>query len=450
MLHTRIFLQKDYGIYINLYAWVGFLIVVYLFGMETTYFNYATKEGANEQKVFRITQTFVLAISFIISVTIALFAGPLAQYFNVPNHPEFIVWLAIILFIDASVSIPFARLRLQKKAALFATAKIINVALQIGLNIYFLLIIYNPEFGIGYMLLANLIANSFYLLFFLKTLVSWRPTFDKQVFSTMFSYAFPIMLTGLAGIANENFSRIMLISWLPENFYPGRDADYALGIFGAAYRFSVIMAVAVTAFRFAAEPFFFSHASNKNSPLLFAKVNHYFTLVCCFILLGVTINLDLLKYIIGSTFWEGLDVVPILMTGMIFFGVYYNISVWFKLNGKTYFGTIITVIGVVITVALNYFLIPLYGYMGSSWATLLCYFFMAMICYALGQKYFPVPYKLLSEFGYLILTWSLILISGYVTISNQVLATSFHALVILFFLAVVFMFEKNYWRSSVD
>jgi O-antigen/teichoic acid export membrane protein len=450
VLHSRIFLPDTYGVFIGLYVWVALLNVVYLFGMETAYFRFSTREGADEQKTFRVAQTFVLLISFSLSAIFFVFSGPLASKLNVAAHPEFISWLAILMFVDAAVAIPFARLRLQKKAKLFAAAKIINVIIQIGLNFYFLLVIYDPTFGIGYVLLANLLANLFYVLFFLRTLVTWRPSLDRELFSSMFRYAFPIMLTGLAGMVNELFSREMMLWWLPENFYPGRTSLHALGIFGAAYRLSVIMNLAVQAFRFAAEPFFFSNALHKDSPWLFAKVNHYFTIVCCFLLLGVTINLDILKYFLDEPYWEGLGIVPILLTAVMFLGLYYNFSVWFKLTDKTYFGTLITVGGVVLTIGLNYLLIPVYGYIGSSWATLACYFCMAMACYAFGQKYYPIPYKLVEEFGYLIFVLALIKLSEYVTISNQVIATGFHIGVMLFFLAITYWRERKYWSSSVE
>ncbi|CAN5385151.1 polysaccharide biosynthesis C-terminal domain-containing protein [soil metagenome] len=450
VLHTRIFLPEAYGTYINLYAWVAILNVIYLFGMETAYFRFATKAGADEQKVFRITQTFVLAISLSISLLIFLFSIPLSNELNVPGHADFIAWLSILMFVDAAVSIPFARLRLRKKAALFASAKLINVAIQVGLNLYFLLVIYQPSIGIGYLLLANLIANLFYLFFFAKTLITWRPAYDKELFSSMFKYAYPIMLTGLAGMTNETFSRIMLVSWLPENFYPGKSADYALGIFGACYRFSVIMNLAVQAFRFAAEPFFFSNASHKDSPWLFAKVNHYFTILCCFIVLSVVINLDILKYLLDEKYWEGLGIVPILLTGVMFLGIYYNFSVWFKLTDRTHYGTLITVGGVVLTVVLNYFLIPMFGYLGSSWATLTCYFAMAISCYVLGQKYYPIPYKLVDELGYLFFALILIQVSKLVSIENQLLSSGFHIIIMVFFLAITFWRERNYWQSSVS
>ncbi len=467
ILHTRIFLPADYGIYINLYAWVAFLNVIYLFGMETTYFRFATREGADEQKVFRITQTFVIIISVSLSLIILLFSIPLSQKFNVPGHAEFIAWLAILMFVDASVSIPFARLRLRKKALQFASAKIINVAIQVGLNLYFLLIIYTPSMGIGYLLLANLIANLFYLLFFSRTLISWRPAWNKEQFSSMFKYAFPIMLTGLAGMINEMFSRVMLVWWLPENFYPGKSSDYALGVFGACYRFSVIMNLAVQAFRFAAEPFFFSHAAHKDSPFLFAKVNHYFTILCCFIILSVTVNLDILKYLLANAYWEGLGVVPILLIAVMFLGIYYNFSAWFKLTDKTYYGTLITAGGLVLTMLMNYLLIPILGYMGSSWATLICYFSMLVACYILGQKYYPIPYKITSEIGYLFLTIILMELSGatsypfmmetYFVLSKinlspqpQLIFTCYHILIMTIFLAIVYWRERKYWQSSVD
>ena len=450
VLHTRIFLPADYGIYINLYAWVAFLNVIYLFGMETAYFRFATKEGADEEKVFRVTQTFVIVISLLLSVLIIIFSGPIAEKFKLPNHTDFIMWLGILMFVDAAVSIPFARLRLQKKAGKFAAAKLVNVAIQVGLNLYFLLFAFDPSVGIGYILLANLIANLFYLLFFSRTLINWRPAWDRRLFISMFPYAYPVMLTGLAGMTNEMFSRVTLERWLPENFYPGKSSEYALGVFGACFRFSVIMSLAVQAFRFAAEPFFFSNANNKNSPALFAKAHHYFTIVCCFILLSVVVNLDILKYLLDETYWEGLGIVPILLVGYMFLGMYYNFSVWFKLTDKTYYGTLITAGGALLTIVLNFLLIPVFGYMGSSWATLLCYFAMAMTCYGLGQKYFPIPYRIANGFWYLFFTFLLIRASQKLNIPDLIWSVSFHAFLILLFMLIVYWRERKYWNSPVD
>ncbi len=450
MLHTRIFLPESYGTYINLYAWVAFLNIVYLFGMETAYFRFATKPGADESHIFRSAQTFVSGISLLLTAAIIVYAQPLAVYFHVPEHSSFITWLALLMFMDAVVSIPFARLRLQKRARAFITAKLINVALVIGLNLYFLLLVYDPEIGIGYPILANLLANTFYILFFVKMLFAWRPQWDPHIVSTMLRYAWPIMLMGLAAMTNEMFSRITLGWWLPADFYPGKDAQYALGVFGACFRFSVIINVAVQAFRFAAEPFFFSNAAEKDSPELFARVNHYFIVVCSFIVLGVVLNLDVLKYIIDEEYWVGLGIVPYLLFGYLFLGIYYNLSVWFKLTDQTFFGTLITTLGMVVTVGLNYYLIPRYGYLGSSWATLACYSLMALTSYGLGQKYYPIPYAIGSALFYLSLTILLILVNAYFTFGNQWMATVFHMLLIGIYAVVAYFRERGKWNVPVQ
>ena len=445
-LHTRIFHPGELGLYTNLYAWVAFLNIVYLFGLETAYFRFATRPGANEGAIFRSAQTFILTIGILLTGGILAYADSIANYFDIPNHPEFIRWLGLLMFLDAAVSIPFARLRIQKKAMRFVTAKLINVGLVIGLNFYFLLAIYDPSINIGYPILANLLANAFYLLFFATTLVSWRPLWEKPVIREMFNYSWPIMLMGLAGMTNEMFSRLTLGWWLPEGFYPGKDTAYAWGVFGACFRFSVIINVVVQAFRFAAEPFFFSNAQDKNSPELFARVNHYFIIVCSFMVLSVVVHLDWMKYLIDPPYWEGLVVVPYLLFGYVFLGVYYNLSVWYKLTDRTYAGTAITLLGMLITIGLNYLLIPVAGYLGSSWATLACYSTMAIASYALGQKYYPIPYRIFSAAFYLGLAIVLITVSNWVPLHDPIAAFLFHSSLMAVYAVVVYIREKDELR----
>jgi O-antigen/teichoic acid export membrane protein len=339
---------------------------------------------------------------------------------------------------------------LQKRPKKFAAFRIINVLVLTALNIYFLFYAYDPAIGIEYVFWANLLANLFYLVFFLPVFLQWRPRLDRVVFPDMARYAYPIMLTGLAGMMNEFFSRITLEKWLPENFYEGKSSAHALGVFGACYKFSVIMNLTVQAFRMAAEPFFFSHASDKNSPGLFARVNHYFTIVACFILLVTCINLDILKYIFlqQEEYWEGLVIVPPLLLGYLFLGIYYNLSVWFKLTDKTVFGTVITVAGALLTITLNFILIPSFGYLGSSWATAAVYFFMMALCYSLGQKYFPIPYHVLSGVAYIVLTMLLVYAVNSFSFANQWQTTGFHAGVMTAYLVVVYLIERKQWRSS--
>jgi O-antigen/teichoic acid export membrane protein len=451
-LHTGVFNPEEYGVITKLFAYVAVVNIVFMFGMETAYFRFATKPGALEKSVFNLSQTVVIAISVLLSIIFILFAKPLAVSLDIPGKENLIIWLSIIMFMDAVVAIPFARLRLEKKALQFAAGKLINVFILVGLNVFFLKYFYDPSLGVSFVILANLAANLFYLIFFARTLFSWRPVFDKEISPAMFWYAYPIMITGLAGMTNEMFSRVTLEWWLPENFYAGQSSDYALGIFGACYKFGMLMSLTVTAFRYAAEPFFFSNASDKNSPELFAKVNHYFIIACCVVLLGVGINLDILKqfFLTNEAYWEGLSIVPVLLLAYLFLGAYYNFSIWFKLTDKTHYGTLITVGGAIITIASNFLLIPIFGYWGSSLATLICYFFMAAICYLLGQKFYPIPYLVFKSLAYILITTGIVYLVNSITIHNPWTATAVHCLVIGVYLVVVYLLEKSYFRQPVS
>lgn len=451
-LHTDVFNPEEYGVITKLFAYVAVVNIVFMFGMETAYFRFATKPGADEKRIFNLSQTVVIGLSILLSLIFIFSAKPLAEILDIPGKENLIIWLVIIMLMDAVAAIPFARLRLEKKAMQFAAGKLINVFILVGLNVYFLKLYYDPSIGVGFVVIANLAANLFYLIFFARTLFSWRPVFDKEISPAMFSYAYPVMITGLAGMTNEMFSRVTLEWWLPENFYPGQSSDYALGIFGACYKFGMLMSLTVTAFRYAAEPFFFSASSDKNSPSLFAKVNHYFIIVCCVVLLGVGINLDILKYffLTNEAYWEGLTIVPILLIAYLFLGAYYNFSIWFKLTDKTYYGTIITVGGAIVTIAANFFLIPIFGYWGSALATLICYFSMTVACYLLGQKFYPIPYSLIKNLAYILITTLIVYAVNAIQIPNPWTAITVHILVIGIYLVIVYSLEKAYFKQPVS
>ena len=448
-LHTiDMFSKAEYGEITKLYAFVGVINIVYMFGMETAYFRFATKQGADAKRIFNLAQTSVVIISGTITFLLIAFATPITASLQISNS-QFVTWLALTMLVDAIVAIPFARLRLEKKPLLFATAKILNVLVLLGLNYYFLKISFDPEVGVGYVFLANLIANACFLLFFVKTLLSWRPAWDKSLSPQMFQYAYPVMITGVAGMINEMFSRTMMEWRLPENFYDGITSKEAGGIFGVSYKFAVFMNLGIQAFRYAAEPFFFSNAQDKNSPALFAKVNHYFIITCCVVLLGIGINLDLIKFLTDEDFRMGMSIVPVLLLAYLFLGIYYNISIWFKLTDKTYYGTVITVIGAVITIAGNYILIPMYGLMGSAIAALLCYSFMAIICYWLGQRNYPIPYTVSKDVGYIIFTYSILSIVNQIVIDNQWLSFGFHMMVIFVFLGFIYLVERKTFGKPI-
>lgn len=443
-LHTiNTFNKEEYGTVTKLFAFVAFVNVIYLFGMETAFFRFSTKENADRKRVFNLAQTVILSISVTLSAVFILFAGSIASVLGAGVKPDYIVWLSVIMLIDAAVAIPFAKLRLENKALLFATGKVFNVVILLGLSYYFLKVAYNPAIGIGYVFLANLIANAFFILFFLKTLFSWRPAYDKVISGEMFRYAYPIMLTGLAGMTNEMFSRLTLEWWLPKGFYAGQSNEAAVGVFGAAYKFAVFMNLGVQAFRYAAEPFFFSNASDKKSPALFARVNHYFIIVCCFVFIAISINMDVLKYFTGAEYWEGFGIVPVLLMAYLFLGVYYNFSVWFKLTDKTHYGTWITLGGAVVTIVANYLLIPHLGYMGSSWAALACYVFMTVVCYAFGQRFYPIPYELGKSFGYLIASVVIVYGMTLLHLENIFVSTAIKLVVLIVIAGIVYLLERK-------
>lgn len=450
-LHTKVFMPEEYGVLTELYAYATFINVIYLFGMETTYFRFSTKPGADEKRIFNLTQTTVLAISLAISLLLILFYQPVAHALELAAHPEYIVWFAIIMFVDAVVAIPFARLRIQRKALQYALGKFINIGIVVVLNLYYLKFAFDPSIGVGFVFLINMIANLFYVFFFARTLISWRPAYDRGVSPHMFSYAYPIMITGLAGMIAETFSRTTLDLWLPHDFYPGKSSDYALGVFGACYKFAVLMNLVVQAFKYAAEPFFFSNATDKNSPALFARINHYFVIACCVLLLGVSINIDVIKHILlgDPQYWEGLEIVPILLLAYLFLGVYYNLSVWFKLTDRTYFGTVLAVGGAVITIGGNYLLIPVAGYVGSAVVTLACYFLMTVACYVLGQRYYPIPYRVKKDLLYIAVTVALVYgVMVVVQVSNPVVAFVVHQVILLAYLFVIYFLERGEFRQT--
>jgi O-antigen/teichoic acid export membrane protein len=414
--YTRIFIPAEYGVVSEFYAYVTFLIVLYTFGMETAYFHFSSKSG-DEEKVYNNSLITISGISTFLSVTLLLFAQTVADALGYPDNPEYIRWFALILCFDALTAIPFARLRKQGKAKTFAGLRLINILLNISLNLFFLLFlpelakksslcaaIYSPEMGIGYVFLSNLVASAitFFLLFPSLKKVSFPA--DKKLIREMLVYAFPLLIAGFAGMINETLDRAILKYLVTDK----STAMEQLGIYSACYKLSILMTLFVQTFRYAAEPFFFSQQHKENSRQLYARVMDYFVYGCCIILLAVLLYMDLVKLFIGKEYHAGLNVVPVLLLANLCLGVYLNLSIWYKLTGHTRYGAGLSIIGAGITIAFNFWLIPLYGYMGAAWATLICYASMMAMSYVKGQQYFPVPYdtiKLVAMVITALITW---------------------------------------------
>lgn len=417
-VYTAHFAAAEYGIVTGLYAYVSFLNVAFTYGLETTFFRFANRPGADRRELYNRTMSLLLLSSVAFTLGLAALARPLLGLLDLPpGHEEYAYWVALILGFDAIAALPFARLRLENKARKFAAIRLTNIIVYIGLNLFFIVLcpyvlqspsagglaglkplvaaVYNPTLGVGYVFLSNLAASALTLLLLGRELVDFRFRWPDAAFlRPLLAYALPLMLMGLAGMVNETLDRILLPRWLPENFYPGLSRLGAVGVYGACYKLSIFMSLIIQAFRYAAEPFFFSQSTEKNSPATFALVLKWFTLCCTFIFVGISLNLSWVGplFLRRPVYLTGLNVVPILLLANLFLGVYYNLSVWFKLTDKTYYGTYIGAAGAVLTIALNFVLIPVLGYTGSAWATLACYFLMAALCWWLGERHFPVPY----------------------------------------------------------
>lgn len=416
-LHTDQFTTDQYGIITEMYAYVAFLVVLLTYGMETAYFRFSSKHEGNKASVFSTAIISLTITSFGFMTWAWAFKQPIANWLQYPNNSEYVLWFAIIVGLDALGSIPLAKLRQQNKAMHFAGVNLLNVAVNIGLNVYFIGYCmamhksgqtnwlmehtFNPEIGVGYVFISNLIASVFKFLALVPTMLKGHGKLQKKILKEMLWFGIPLLLAGLAGIINETLDRILLKRLLFDTFGE-KDTLSQLGIYGANYKISIIITLFIQAFRYAAEPFFFAQEKEKNAKNIYAKVMNYFVAVVAFIFIGVMLNIEYIKYFIpNSAYWEGLKVVPILLFANIFLGIYYNQSIWYKLTDKTMYGAFIAVFGAAITLILNIILIPKIGYLGSAYTTLFCYFSMVVLSYFLGQRFFPIQYNLKRVFGYL-------------------------------------------------
>jgi len=417
--YTSIFLPADYGTLTEWYAYAAFLQVLYTYGMETTYFRFAKQEPA----AFDLIVSVLFVSSLIFSGLLVFFATPITVGIGYPGCERYVYYFATILAMDTILTIPFAQLRLQGRALCFACTKLVqigfnaigNLVLLYGFaQIYeghclpslrpYIVCCYDPLKRVDYVLIANLVANAVALPLLIKSLSPVRLRLSWSQLKPMLTYAWPLLIMGLAGVVNEMLGRAMLRHWLPSGFYPGQSNETILGIFGACYKLAVFMLLSIQAFRYAAEPFFFTQAKTNNAPSLFSTVMHWFVLGACFILFAVSAHLDLLGLLLlrKVEYRAALEVVPYLMLGHLLLGMYYHLSMWFKLTDQTHYGTWLVGIGALVTIVLNRLLIPQLGYWGSVWATVASYTTMCLLCYYWGQKYYPIPYQLGSKLLYVI------------------------------------------------
>lgn len=461
-LHTKVFLPDDYGLMNYIFAQVAFLIIIYSYGMETAFFRFSSR--FRDENYYHIAATSIFISSTVLSAALFLFHQQIAGYFGIIEQAYIFQLLAGILFIDTIVAIPFAKIRLENRPLKFVSVRLSSILLNILLNILFLYSLPKaisgeygnvirswsnsltlPDLGIGYVFMANLIANAFMLLFLYKEFRQFRFKFDWQKLKPLLKYAIPIMLMGLLGTIPEQVDKFFIKHWLSDDFYANKNALEALGVYSAAFKLSIFMMLAIQAFRFAGEPFFFSRSADKNAPKLFADVLYYFTLGCLLIFVGVSLNVEWIAQIFlrQASYREALYLVPILLFGKLFFGIYTHLTVWFKLTDKTTYGIWFSALGAAITVLGNLLLIPFIGYLGSAISSLLCYIAMAVICYQYGRKHFPVPYPIKKIAVQILVATSIVFAFYQLPFFSKWVNNSLGIAISLIYLLAIVVTEKN-------
>lgn len=456
-LYTRTFITSEYGVVTEMYAYVAFIFVILTYGMETAFFRFSAKEN-DDGKVYGTSVLSLLVTSSLFALAGFVFSGNISQFMGYSGHPEYIRWFVLILATDAITSVPYANLRFRNKPFRFAFIKIMNIAANIGFNLFFIVLcpyitanyhdgfaatliqkIYDPNIGIGYIFISNLIASALTFVMLLPDIFRIKLKFEFALLRNMLSYAWPLLIFGLAGIVNETFDRVILKHLLPESSNPMAQ----LGIYGACYKVSILMTLFIQTYRYAVEPFFFDHASQANAKQTYASLMHFFIIICLFIFLSIMLFEDVVILFIGPEFREGRAVIPILLLANLFLGVFYNLSVWFKLTDNTRKGAAISIAGAVITLALNFLLIPSMGYMGAAWATLICYLSMMAISYGVGQKYYRIQYNLKGAAFYLVLALSFYGLSILIYGQHAILNYALGLMMMVLFLVIVTYRERN-------
>lgn len=409
--YTRVFDRASYGIITELYAYVVFLLVILTYGMETGYFRFASN-SKDRGKIYTtvLSALFLSSTAFILVVMFS--AGPIGSLLGYADHPEYIRWLALIVGVDAFTAIPFARIRLNNQPGKYAIIRIVEVSVNIILNLFFLWycpnhpdsqlvsLLYNEQIGVGYVLISNMVATLFKLLLLSGEIVSaFRFSFNASILRKILKYSYPLLVAGLAGTVNEALDRILLKHLIPAEQLPMEQ----LGIYGANFKLAVLMTLFVQMFKYAAEPFFFSRSGEKNAKQLYADVMNFFVGAGLIIFLMVTLYMEYFVLFIGKGFREGGQIVPIILLANLVMGIFFNLSIWYKLSNKTMYGAVLVIIGALVTVVVNVVFIPRYGYVASAWAHLLCYSLMVLLSYLWSRKHYAVPYKIGRIMLYIIL-----------------------------------------------
>jgi O-antigen/teichoic acid export membrane protein len=445
--------QSDFGIITELYAYVGILMVMLTYGMETSFFRFAQKEE-NRNKVFSLSLLSLIITTSIFLMTIWFFLTPISQLIGYENFKILIILLSSILAIDILTAIPFAYLRMENKAMRFSGIKFINVLVNIILNFFLLFVLryfaerhadsflgnlFEADRKVIYVFISNLLASFTSLILLLSVFKKFRFVWDWQLLKKMLRYTYPLLIIGLAGMINDMGDKILLkhLISIPDGMTDVNTyVNNQLGIYGANFKLAILMTLFVQMFRYAFEPFFFNMEKEQNAQKVYADVMKYFIAFSLLLFLGVSMYLDIFKYFIGDSYWAALSIVPVILMAKLFYGIFVNLSLWYKLRELTLYGAVIGIVGALITLVFNMILVPRFGYNGAAWTHLSVYVSMVLISYLWGRKYYPVPYELNKIL--LLFAIALLIYSGFVYFKPE---TSFYRLTMATFFIGIYLFS---------
>lgn len=449
-MYTRVLAtESDFGVVTNLYAWTALLMAILTYGMETGFFRFINKK---EIKLpMRVYSTTLFSLSFTSTMFMLLMCAtltPVSAWLGYTDHPEYVGMMAGIVAIDAFCSIPFAFLRYQRKAVRFMMLKLTNILLNILLVVFFLIAcpwlavhcpvwidwFYKPDYQIGYVFISNVVTSVVTLLLLFPDMVpAFREKVSFSLLRQMLAYSFPILILGIAGVFNQTADKILF----PFLFEDKEFANAQLGIYGACFKIAMVLMMFTQAFRYAYEPFIFAKNKDNDSRKAYSEGMKYFIIFSLIIMLGVVFYLDILKYFVAPTYYPGLRVVPIVLVGEFFFGIYFNLSFWYKLIDQTRWGAYFSTIGCVSTIIIIVIMAPAYGYMACAWASFASNLLMMALSYIIGQKKFPIQYDLKSAAIYSVLAAVFYLAGMLPTIESEILRLAYRTLLLCLFVGIV-------------
>ncbi|MCR5851451.1 MAG: lipopolysaccharide biosynthesis protein [Bacteroidaceae bacterium] len=387
----------DYGVSTNMYAYTALFFAILTFGMETTLFRFANDEREQPDTVFSTGFAMVGSLTALFLLLVFGFITPIADYLGYSAHPEYLLMMAAVVALDALQALPFSYLRFQHRPIRFMTLKMLFIFLNIGLNLLYFVVLHKTS--VFYVFFINLISTSLVTFFFIPNLVKIRWKFDSSLLRRMLSYSWPILLLSVVGILNQVADKILFPKVYPDQ----AQANVELGVYGSCVKIAMIMALITQAFRYAYEPIVFAKAKDADKTEYYALGMKFFVIFTLLAFLGVMGWLPLLRYMIGEDYWEGLRVIPIVMAAEIMMGIFFNLSFWYKLIDKTYFGALFSLAGCIVLFTVNIWGIPRYSYMACAWGGFAGYGTAMLLSYFVGQRFYPIPYPIRSMAGYAII-----------------------------------------------